>query len=314
MSSITKILQSNLFQLLILLAAIVLALLFYKTYIQKTTEEEGFQQNERFLLKTDEDKYDDFYGEIYDEIMLPEDRVKYEADTLIQALSPSTQYSILLDVGSGTGCFMNYLKHLGYTVYGIDKSNAMIDVANNKYPDKQLEIKCGSVENPMAYDRALFTHIFCMNFTIYEMKDKPAFFKNAYFWLQNNGYLILHLVNKHKFNKIAPVGQTHPYPYPKNQVDPTVNKTAVDFPDFTYVSEYIEMGEQTPAIWTHKETFTDKKTQNIRQNENTLYMESEEEILQMANIAGFTAKGMFSLENGPSKDPGQKIYILQRIM
>jgi len=309
MSSITKILQSNLFQLLVLLAVIVLALLFYKTYIRKPNEEEGFQQNERFLLKSDEDKYDDFYGEIYDEIMLPENRVKYEADTLIQTLSPSTQYSILLDVGSGTGCFMNYLKDLGYTVYGIDKSNAMIDVANNKYPDKNLEIKCGSVEDPMAYDRALFTHIFCMNFTIYEMKDKSAFFKNAYFWLQNNGYLILHLVNKHKFNKIVPIGR----PLQNLQDDPTVNKTAVEFPDFTYLSEYIE-NEKRGRQWTHKETFTDKKTQNIRQNENTLYMETEEEILQMANIAGFTAKGMFSLENGPLKDPGQKIYILQRIM
>ena len=310
MSSITKILQSKLLQLLILLAGIVLIFLIYKKYIRKTREDEGFQQNERFILKSDEYIYDDFYGEIYDEIMLPENRVKYEVDTLIQTLSPSTQYSIMLDVGTGTGCFMKYLKDLGYTVYGIEKSEAMIDVARDKYENTTtMEIKCASVEDPMAYDRAIFTHIFCMNFTIYEMKDKLAFFKNAYFWLQNNGYLILHLVNKDKFNKIIPVGK----PLQNFQEDHTVNKTAVEFPDFTYLSEYIE-NEKPDGQWVHKETFTDKKTQNIRQNENTLYMETEEEILQMANIAGFTAKGMFSLENGPSKDRWQNIYILQRIM
>jgi hypothetical protein len=63
----------------------------------------------------------------------------------------------------------------------------------------------------------------------------------------------------------------------------------------------------------HRETFVDKTTQNVRQNEKTLYMEPIEDTLQKILSAGFTAKGFFTLEDGPTRDKHQKIYIFERI-
>jgi hypothetical protein len=62
-----------------------------------------------------------------------------------------------------------------------------------------------------------------------------------------------------------------------------------------------------------KESFTDKQTQNIRQNERTLYMESNEYIIAIAQKSGFVAKGTLSLEGGPSRDGWQQIIIFERI-
>jgi hypothetical protein len=62
-----------------------------------------------------------------------------------------------------------------------------------------------------------------------------------------------------------------------------------------------------------KESFQDKQTQNVRQNERTLYMDSTDSILEMARKSGFIAKGSLSLEKGPSKDRWQQIIILERL-
>jgi len=42
-------------------------------------------------------------------------------------------------------------------------------------------------------------------------------------------------------------------------------------------------------------------------------MESMAEIVDMARMSGFIPKGEFTMEQGPSKDKSQKVYILERI-
>ena len=247
----------DLFYLLVILAIVLLCIwLYQQNYPLKSTE--GFQQHDRFLLKTDADCYDEFYSEIYDTVTPPEHRI---IDEIIQTLQPDSKLSIMLDVGSGTGHTLSALKKKGYTAYGIDRSPAMIDVSKKTYPS--IEIKCENVENPMAFDRALFTHVFCMNSTIYEMENKRAFFKNCFYWLQNNGYLILHLTLNNK------------------------RATKTDYGSFVYTAESV--ASKNTIVF--KESFIDKQTQNIRQNERTLYTESDEDILSIAKMAGFIPKG-----------------------
>jgi cyclopropane fatty-acyl-phospholipid synthase-like methyltransferase len=296
--------NQTLFQILLLLTIIVLAMFFYKRYNKPPTYE-GFQQQEKFILKTDGDSYDDFYGEIYDELMLPKERAQYELEQVLATLQPEPQFSTMLDVGSGTGAVVDCLTKKGYRVYGIDKSADMLQVAKSKYPS--IETKCQNVEEPMAYDRALFTHIFCTNFTIYEIENKFQFFKNCYYWLQNNGYLILHLAEKDKFNTIVPAAKKDVLNTSNNRL----LKTEIDFPDFMYSSEYVYLN--TVEV-VHKEGFTDKKTQNIRQNERTLYMNGADDIIEMARNAGFIAKGGFTLTESPPscRDKWQQIVILER--
>jgi SAM-dependent methyltransferase len=291
----------DLFYILVILAIIILCIWIYRKKYSLGPSE-GFQQNERFLLKNDQYCYDEFYSEIYDKIMLPDDRARYEIDEVLQVLQPERRFSCMLDVGSGTGAVMSTLIKRGYKAYGIDQSQAMIDYAKR---DTDLEIKCDNVENPMAFDRALFTHIFCMNFTIYEIENKHVFFKNCFYWLQNNGYLILHLADKDKFNTIIPASNTKSI-----TSENRVLKTEVDFGSFQYTSEYVPSKD---SIMLFKESFTDKQTQNIRQNERTLYMESNEYIIAIAQKSGFVAKGTLSLEGGPSRDGWQQIIIFERI-
>lgn len=289
--------------ILILLAVVSLGLWIYKS---RDKENEGFHQNDRFLLRTDEDSYDDFYSETYDRIMRPAERSKQFVDVVLDTVQPDPMYSVFLDVGSGTGSLVSELKSRGYRAYGIDQSQAMVDVAAEKYPD--VEIKCDSVANPMAFDRALFTHIFCTHFTIYEIENKPRFFSNCYFWLQNNGYLILHLVEKDRFNAVVPVAL--PENYSPEVFDQRVLKTCVDFGDFDYSAEYVPLKENRMIF---KESFKDKETQHIRQNERTLYMDSPSDILEVARTAGFVAKGAFTLEAAPCIDRWQQLVILERL-
>jgi len=78
--------------------------------------------------------------------------------------------------------------------------------------------------------------------------------------------------------------------------------------DFVYTSDYVSKG---PSV-RHVETFQDKQTQNIRQNERTLNMISMEEVLTLARESGFVGKGGFSLVGGPRRDAAQQILILER--
>jgi SAM-dependent methyltransferase len=255
-------------------------------------------------MKSDAASYDEFYSEIYDKIMMPHERACYEIDEVLRTLQPETRFSTMLDVGSGTGAVITLLKKRGYKAYGIDQSKDMIDFAKK---GTDLEIKWDNVENPMAFDRALFTHIFCMNYTIYEIENKLVFFKNCFYWLQNNGYLILHLADKDKFNTIIPsaLGNTE-----FDLLGKRILKTDIDFGSFRYSSEYVPSNGSKMIF---KESFIDKQSQNIRQNERTLYMESAEAIIAIARKAGFVAKGSFSLEEAPCRDGWQQIVILERV-
>jgi len=309
-----------LFEILLLLSLSIFIILFYKSYIKKNgyikngyikngSINEGFQQEETFILKENGETYDDFYGEIYDNLMLPEERVTYEMEIILRTLQPDKPYSNMLDIGSGTGVLVKYLKDKGYNAYGIDKSKDMVNISKSRY---DIDIKNANVEQAMAYDRSLFTHIFCMNFTIYEMENKTQMLKNCYYWLQNNGYLILHLAEKEKFNTIIPGGKSAILDSIKQLGDKRVTTTIIDFSDFLYKSEFNESETKKDII--HKETFTDKLTNNIRQNERLLHFDTFDEIIGIALNAGFTAKGYFTMENGPSRDVHQRIYILERIL
>jgi hypothetical protein len=190
----------------------------------------------------------------------------------------------------------------------------MVEISKERYP---IDIKCANVEEAMAYDRSLFTHIFCMNFTIYEIEDKLQLFKNCYYWLQHNSYLVLHLAEKDRFNAIIPGGKPETLDSIEQLGEKRVTTTIIDFTDFMYKSEYVPVPSDDNIgnkQLIHKETFTDKSTQNIRQNERILKFDSFDEIINMAIRAGFIAKGYFTMEKGPSRDVHQRIYILERTL
>jgi len=302
------------FKVLIILVFIYLLYLLLHKFKRRCPRQEGFTQNEKFILKTEHNIYDDFYSDIHDKIHLPDERVGFELSRVIKMTEPNSN-SVFLDIGSGTGSQVNELKQAGYRAYGIDKSKSMVDKSEKKYP--KCQFKNGDALEPMAFEKGTFTHILCTYFTIYNFKDKRTFFQNCYFWLMPNGYLILHLVNPDKYDSITPIAKVgfqlnplNPYKNPHEFESSRITDSIVDFPDFQYKSEHVFSKNNGVKV---RETFKDNKSGNIRQNERTMYMESINEILSIASQIGFNVKGYVDMKKSDIKDENQFIYVLEKI-
>lgn len=305
-------------QLLFIMAIIYLVIKWYQTLVKPFITQEGFHQNEAYIIKRNQDIYDDFYTEVYDELHDTEERCQKELIQIIKTTEPSTQDSVFLDVGSGTGYTVSQLREAGYRAYGIDKSNAMVEHSEKKYPE--AEYKCGDVAEPMNFESATFTHILCTHFTIYHIEDKKTFFQNCYHWMKPNGYLILHLADRAEFDATMPIDEKSNAWKPLQRLyGIRTTETNVEFADYTYKATYKFPTSNSAAIATVgdstivlTETFTDKQTQHIRQNEYTMSMESIDTILDCAKKNGFLIHAKYESTKYGGKDKHQYMYILER--
>jgi SAM-dependent methyltransferase len=295
-----------LFQLLLILAIIILIFYMYKNWKNGVEGFSGFDQSETFLLKTGDNTYDDFYVEVYDDLMDSKKQSVEQANLIIKTVPIEKETDHILDIGSGTGTMVKYLDSLGYKAEGLEQSDEMIKKSIEKY--RVITIKQGNALDPMQYDRATFTHILCTNFTIYEFVDKLQLLENCYFWLQGNGYFIIHLVDRDEYDPIIPAalgGNLFDNDIEKGRERITTSE--IDYTGYTYKSifDFIKGSSEV----RHKETFVDKKTGNIRQNERSIYMEDHHNILDMAAKAGFKVRGNIPLEN-----KAQWLFILERTL
>ena len=195
----------------------------------------------------------------------------------------------------------------GFQAYGIDQSTAMVNVAQRKYPD--INTKCGSATDPMAYERGSFTHITCMNFTMYQFQEKLALIRNCYYWLEPNGYFIVHLVDREKYNPIVPAANPLLVGNPQDFVDQRVTDSAINFIDFTYKNkvDFKDLSSGDSRVIT-TETFQDSVSGKVRQNELTMYMEDLKDIVYMIQKSGFIVHGSVAYIN----DAGQYIYVFEK--
>lgn len=271
---------------------------------------EGFNQSKPYVYKRNEDVYDDFIAEIYDVLHNTIEHTDWELAQIVRITSPDTNNSVFLDIGSGTGCTVNLLHKAGYKAYGVDKSNDMIEYAEKKYPDSDF-IKA-DVDDPLSFERASFTHILCTKTTIYQFKDKRNFFSNCYHWMIPNSYLVVHLVDRKRFSIFEPKDTT------KIEWQSLIPKkpnrrigVTSEYEDFKYKAYYsFPVNLEETNIISLTESFTDKVTNYVRHNEETLYMEDIRDILNMAKQVGFIFHAKVDME--PLGDDNQYLYILER--
>jgi SAM-dependent methyltransferase len=235
--------------------------------------------------------------------MVPKKRSDYDVLKIIEMTEPDKK-SVFLDIGSGTGDLVYSLHSRGFKVFGIDKSTSMVDQAFKKYSD--IQVKCGNANEPMLYESNTFSHILCMGMTFYEFDNKRDFFSNCYFWLKSGGYLVLHLVDRNKFDTIIPGGKPALLSNPQSYSEKRIKDTIIDFIDFEYKAKY-DINDKKVTL---KETFTDGLTKNVRQNELSFFIEDTKQILALAASVGFLVKG-YSTYNELGDD-NQFIYILER--
>jgi len=312
LSNILNSRNPNLFFLKVTLYLGILLILYilYKISAPPKQPGEGFTQKEQFVLKREGDIYDDFYAEVYDTLNDSHARSQKELMEMIEMTEPSTSNSVFLDIGSGTGHAVHELREAGYRAYGIDKSKAMVDQCQKLYPD--VEIKCEDAMDSMCYEKGTFTHILCTNMTIYAIQDKATFFRNCHSWMMPNGYLIIHLADRDRFSMTNPRPKATFFEmsFPAQRKRNT--DSMMDYYDFKYNASYKfpDHSNKTNTI-TLKQSFTDKETKHVRQNEETLYMDSIDEILAIASRAGFILHGKTNMArcNG---DQHQYLYVLER--
>jgi SAM-dependent methyltransferase len=313
---ITSILNSNnsnqaTYKWLLTIAIVYAGVKLVNTSKTPFTIAEGFNQNKPYVYKKDEDIYDEFYSEVYDMLNNTIERSDNELAHMIRLTSPDVNNSVFLDVGSGTGYTVDLLRKNGYKAYGVDKSKSMIEYAENLYP--KSDFINNNVMDSMLFEQASFTHILCTKMTLYQIQDKLKFLNNCYKWMIPNGYLILHLVDRKRFNIIKPRDDNEikwqPFIEPKKK---RIKKIISEYEDFKYKAAYnFPVNLEESPISSYTETFTDKVTNNIRHQEMVLYMEDIREILNIAKKAGFIFHAKVDMGNDIGDD-NQYLYILER--
>jgi ubiquinone/menaquinone biosynthesis C-methylase UbiE len=254
------------------------------------------------------DLYDDFYSNVYDNLLYSSHKDKYVINQLKNGAELNSSSNVL-DVGCGTGNMVNELVKLGVVnIIGLDISKSMITKAKKKYPDKTF-IR-GDALNRVLFPPNMFSHIMCDYFTYYYFENKTTFFKNCYYWLRPNGYLLLHLVDKHKFDPVVPPANPLYLVNAQKYAKKRITKSSVAFYGFDYTSQFIidEKNDDDTSIF--KETFKHKKTGNIRTQEHILYIEPIETTLKIAMNEGFMIETRIDLLQVQYEY--QYIYILHK--
>lgn len=274
----------------ILLFLATLLVVFAVTKPLSTLNQEGFRQKERYVIRKNGKIYDDFYVSLFDMLFQKDELVREELD-LLSPIVEFNQDSHVLDVATGSGMTLELLKKRNIPAIGIDESKAYVDLAKNKFSDIQIAV--GSPLKSNTFHPSSFSHILSLYFTLYYIKDKTIFFKNCYDWLMPGGYLVIHLVNRDKFDPMVPSGNPFLMVSPQKYAKQRITKSKVKLTNFQYDSDFTLNKDKN--IGTFTETFTNDNDGHVRQNVHTLYMDTQRHILSLAKDVGFSLLGKIDL-------------------
>ena len=277
---------SNFGKILVFIAILLILIVFFKSIIPV---KESMINNEKFLFKSGDAVYDDFYANIYDYLVFNVVKNDYEVGIIKNNTQPG-EISIIADIGCGTGHHVHELVSQNLNVIGIEISPSMIAKAKAEFP-------AGDFRVGNALDNSLFkfnslTHILCLYFTIYYFEDKRHFFDNAMDWLMPGGWLIVHLVNRETFDPILPPGNPLFIVSPQKYAKERITKTKVHFNDFIYESNFNLEKDKNLATFDEKFKF-DNGT--VRKQQQKLYMEDTSTIVNMAQDCGFILQSQVDL-------------------
>lgn len=293
MSIINKLKKISYLEIILFILLIALLIEFFF----KSNRETFIEERETFIKKTGSDVFDPFYVGIYDELLHNEAKDKFEIDHI---LLDSNNEAVILDVGSGTGHHVNLLNKPNTSVIGIDNSPAMVEIAKKNYPT--LDFRVADMLNSMEFSANTFTHISCLYFTIYYIKDKRLFLENCFKWLQPHGTLVLHLVNMNKFDPVLSVASPFVGVSPQSYTPNRITKSTIKFDIFDYKSDF-KLNDKINANTLNltkpnvifKETIKFKNKRKARINEHQLYMSNQKSILAAARDLGFILQAQYEM-------------------
>ena len=294
--------MSNFGKILIFIALLLVAIVFFKSIKMPNSGIEGFDNQEKFLFKTGDEVYDDFYANIYDYLVFNNIKNAYEIGEIVNKTS-ADETSVILDVGCGTGHHVDELSQKNLKVLGIDISSSMIQKAKENFPSRDFSV--GNALDSSQFNGGTFTHILCLYFTIYYFPDKRRFFDNCMDWLMPGGHLVVHLVDREKFDPILPPGNPLYIVSPQKYAKKRITSTKITFNDFVYNSDFKFDKGSNMATFDEKFKFDNG---NVRKQAQKLYMEDTQDILTIAQQCGFIYQGKIDLVNCAYES--QYLYIL----
>jgi SAM-dependent methyltransferase len=295
--------HKRIISIIIILLLVLMFLWFIK---KKKNDDEGFTQELPFILKEGDDIFDDFYAQIYDIIHKPNLYVDSITDDIIKNTNINEDKCVSLVIAGDTGEQSNSFRSKGIDTYTIFKHIDMYDHSLIKYPD--MKAKVDDTENPMTYEKMTFSHILCSGMTLYTIQDKENFFRNVYTWLIPDGIFLLQLSDRSKFNTISPSINNELIDTPQKYHNERITDSEIDFGSFRYISKYDFSDVESKDEVYFSETFTDSRTQYVRKQDQTFYMENIDDILKMTLKCGFAVLSKITL----TQDENKFIFILER--
>lgn len=288
---------------------------------------EDMTSGKRFESKIDNEVYDAFYSKYYDNIHENKDRDVAQLKVIIN-YAKNKKFVKFLDIGCGTGYHTYLLNKMKYDVTGVDKSKIMIEKAKSKYNDCRFFV--GDILKNNLFDYSTFTHIICLNKTIYYIKDKETFFDNCSLLLTSDGLLILHLVDRDKFKPFVIYKHDKNILYNPEKHNNNITRNFIKFnANLEYLCTYKKNDEtdsqesndthevalsqinnnNTPYSY-YEETFENIETNSIRKNTINLYMPTIDDILNIAKGKGFIIKDKKTFDN--IDHPHEFLFILKK--
>ena len=228
--------------------------------------------------------FDDFYAKIYDQVVAGAQRQEAEVTLTmgwVKTIWPEVGHIQVLDVGCGTGGQVSAFTKLGVgKAVGIDRSESMITRGRSMH--KGLDLRVGDAENIGVAAAGEYNLCTSYYFTFYYFQDRQQILRNFYQWLQPGGCLVLHLVNREKFDPIlesaSPFMAFSVQKYSKERV----THSKVSFDKFDYEANFDLDGSRG----TFMETFTFADGRKRRQV-HTLRMPTMAQIVSEVESVGF---------------------------
>jgi SAM-dependent methyltransferase len=231
--------------------------------------------------------FDEFYAKIYDKII--DGGVREETEVALtlgwaKGFRPEAATIQVLDVGCGTGGAVEHYRKAGVgKVVGLDISDAMVAAARKRNPKGDFRV--GDIEQIGKFAAGEFNLVSLYYFTYYYLRDTSMMFKNAFQILQPGGCLVIHLVNRDKFDPIleaaSPFVAFSVQKYSKERV----TRSKVSFDKFDYEADFTHEGGSAEF----REEFRFKNGK-MRRQVHTMRMPTMDEVVATAEANGFVYK------------------------
>lgn len=213
------------------------------------------------------------FAEVYDALMTD---IPYDAYVKwIEQVAPASTYKNLLDIGCGTGTMASLLTKAGYDVIGLDLSEEMLAVANERLAAENISIpliamSMSELEGFEQLDVAIIP-IDSINY-VTEQAEVVQTFERIYESLREGGQL---LFDVHSTNYVEAYLEGSPFTYDDGQI--------------TYIW-HTEEGEYEHSVYHQMTFFVENDHQLFERFDEEHYQRTFEldDYFTMLTAAGFT--------------------------